>query len=112
MIPPIGNKLSNYFLMNNDILYLSDFLDDNNNLLSYPDFLEKWGILDSNLKSLEYSNIISAIKQFHRPNKNGRDIAFVDSDVNHDILVIIINFWSFIFWQYPGLTPFPIYLYY
>ena len=41
-----------------------------------------WDFLDSDLQIYEYNNIISALKQFHRPNKKGRDITFVEIDSN------------------------------
>ena len=82
LIPPIGSKLCNYYLMNNDINYLSDFTNDDYSLLSYTDFIIKWDISVDNLPRYEYKNILSAINSFNIPNRQGRDISTVERKTN------------------------------
>ena len=61
-ITDMGRKLDNKLLIDNNILYLSDFIDSEGNVLPYLLFRYKFGI-SNELKTTDYLNIKLAIRR-------------------------------------------------
>ena len=82
MIPPIGEKLWNEYLIHNDINYISDFMaEDDSSLLNHTDFIRLHNLDSFYLPVSAYNNITSAIGSFNWPNKKNRDIDYMNKDL-------------------------------
>ena len=93
MIPPIGNPIKNDYLIDNNVYYISDFLDLNDhnncyhhndfydNFYDYSAFLDKWQLNPESFSNRNYDDIISAIKTYNWPSRPDRNILNLAEDV-------------------------------
>ena len=77
MIPPRGSHIWHSGLIENNILYVSDFINDMGGLLKYNEFLLTRNIDHRVITSRDYNNIYNCIKHFNRPSTTNRDISKV-----------------------------------
>ena len=83
------NTIWNSYLINNNILFISDFIDISGNILSYDQFMSKYSHIEAlSFSKSDYLPIRMTLKCFHNPNNPIKSI----SNVDHN----------------PGLPPFSI----
>ena len=82
-ITDIGARLWNENLIRLNILYISDFItDDYMEVLSYPDFLNKWKLDRIVITSQNYVDIKMAIRRYNCPATSAKSISKVESSTN------------------------------
>ena len=80
MITDIGSRLWNQALIDKNILYISQFLTENGEVMTYHQFKSKWNI--SELTSLDYVNIKMAIRRFDCPDNRNKNIRYIDPEIS------------------------------
>jgi len=81
-ITDIGAKLWNPLLINKNILYLSQFVNENGEVVSYDQFISKWEIGAQDLTRTEYATIRMAIPRFNCPNSKSKNISLIDPEIS------------------------------
>ena len=81
-ITDIGANLWNSFLIDKNILYLSQFITERGEVMSYNQFRDKWDILPRELSSLEYATIKLAIRRFNSPSTRNKNITLIDPEIS------------------------------
>ena len=80
--PPIGHKLWNPYLIDKNILYVSDFIKPGDNeIYSYLEFLEIYELDKFYLPRNDYSAITSALKLYNRRGIPSRNIHNLQTDL-------------------------------
>ena len=64
------------------VLYITDFLSDSRNILSYNEFLHKWDITRSQFSTNNYVDIKMALRRYDCPTTSSKSLRFVESNVN------------------------------
>ena len=81
LLPPIGIKLWNSYLIDKDILFLSDFISPcGTKLFKYDEFIDHWNLDTFYLSRNEFHKVTSALKQFNRK-KATRNIFNLRDDI-------------------------------
>ena len=63
-ITDIGSRIWNKELISRDIIYISDFLNSDNSLMSYKQFRIKWNLEITDISSNAYVDIKMALRNF------------------------------------------------
>ena len=87
VITDIGSKFWNDILIDRNIIYLSDFVSEEGNLLSFQQFLRKWGQTSSIISSTQYASIKLGIRRFNNTNTFTSNITFIDTQLS-------LRFWG------------------
>ena len=82
VITDIGAKLWNIFLISKGIIYLSHFVLENGELMTYNQFITKWDLDVRDLSKTEFATIRMAIRRFNCPNSKGKNISLLDPDIS------------------------------
>lgn len=77
-ITDIGSSLWNTELIYKGIMYLTDFITENGDILPYPNFLRRWGLSNRQVSTTNYASIKLAIRRFHNPNTSTRNTSTVN----------------------------------
>ena len=81
-ITDVGARLWNMNLINQGIMYITDFLNDSFVILNYRDFLSKWGLNVDTISSIEYVNIKMALRRYDCPSIASKSISLVETKIN------------------------------
>ena len=82
VITDIGAKLWNSLLISKSIIYLSHFVLENGELMTYNQFMTKWDLDVRDLSKTEFATIRMAIRRFNCPNSKGKNISLLDPDIS------------------------------
>ena len=82
LITDVGSRLWNETLINIGVLYVTDFLTDSGDILSYNEFLRKWDLMSSQLSTNKYVNIKMALRRYDCPTVQSKSLRHVESKVN------------------------------
>jgi hypothetical protein len=85
-ITDIGSKMWNEALIQRGIIYLSDFMGSDFEILSYNEFRQKHSIQLSSLTATQYVSIKLAIRRFNNPNCANKCIERVDKTISLDVI--------------------------
>ena len=77
----LSSTMWNYPLISRGILYISDFLGEDNSLTSYGNFCERWNLYTDQISSKTYVDIKMAIRSFNCPSVKNRDISRMNIDI-------------------------------
>ena len=82
LITDIGAKLWNDYLINRGLLYLSDFLSEDNQVLNYNSFISKHHISTRTITPSIYLNIKMAIRRYDCPAVTSKSLAMINQEIN------------------------------
>ena len=80
-ITDVGSRFWNDQLINRDILYLSQFLDNHDRILSYNQFKRRYNINSNIISSNDYVAIKLGIRRFDHPTRNTHSVAMIREDL-------------------------------
>ena len=80
-ITDLSSTMWNDPLISRGILYISDFLGEDNSLTSYGNFCERWNLYTDQISSKTYVDIKMAIRSFNCPSVKNRDISRMNIDL-------------------------------
>ena len=81
-ITDIGSKFWNAVLISKNIMYLSQFVNENGEAMSYEQFITKWDLRVHDLNRTEFATIRMAIRRFNCPNSQSKNISLIDPDIS------------------------------
>ena len=81
-ITDIGAKLWDDYLISKGIFYISDFLNENNQVLDYQDFVRQHSINRSSFTRSDYLPIKMAIRRYNCPSVVAQSIEVIDVNIN------------------------------
>ena len=81
-ITDIGSKFWNALLISKNIMYLSQFVNENGEVMSYEQFITKWDLRVHDLNRTEFATIRMAIRRFNCPNSQSKNISLIDQDIS------------------------------
>ena len=68
-------------LISRDILYISDFINNDNSLMTYSQFRNKWNLDITDISSKAYVDIKMALRNFNCPSVAQRNITQINKGV-------------------------------
>ena len=80
-ITDIGSRIWNKKLISRDILYISDFINNDNRLMTYSQFRNKWNLDITYISSKAYVDIKMALRNFNCPSVAQRNITQINKEV-------------------------------
>ena len=80
-ITDIGSRIWNKKLISRDILYISDFINNDNSLMTYSQFRNKWNLDITDISSKAYVDIKMALRNFNCPSVAQRNITQINKEV-------------------------------
>ena len=80
-ITDIGSRIWNKKLISRDILYISDFINNDNSLMTYSQFRNKWNLDITDISSKAYVEIKMALRNFNCPSVAQRNITQINKEV-------------------------------
>ena len=80
-ITDIGSRIWNKKLISRDILYISDFINNDNSLMTYSQFRKKWNLDITDISSKAYVDIKMALLNFNCPSVAQRNITQINKEV-------------------------------
>ena len=86
-IPGNSSLLWNNFLISKTILYASDFIDNQGQILSYNNFRYKFNIRVDSLTKTESAHILLALRNFHSNVDPLKSVKNIDIDISLSILL-------------------------
>ena len=67
-------------LLDKNIYYISHFVTEEGEIMTYNQFLNKWEIRSSELSSTEYASIRLALRRFNCPNTYTKNVKYIELD--------------------------------
>ena len=80
-ITDIGSRIWNKKLISRDILYIADFINNDNSLMTYSQFRNKWNLDITDISSKAYVDIKMALRNFNCPSVAQRNITQINKEV-------------------------------
>ena len=74
------NTIWNNYLISNNVFFISDFIDNSGNILSYEQFMSKNSLDALSFSKSDYLPTKMTIKCFHNPNNPTKSISNLDHD--------------------------------
>ena len=80
-ITDIRSRIWKKKLISRDILYISDFINNDNSLMTYIQFRNKWNLDITDISSKAYVDIKMALRNFNCPSVAQRNITQINKEV-------------------------------
>ena len=82
-VPGVGQNIPfNEPLINKNILYISDFVDENGQFRTYDRFRYHYNIRQQSFTKTEYANIVIALRRFHSQSNNKKSLSNIGENIN------------------------------
>ena len=82
-MPGVGQNIPfNEPLINKNILYISDFVDENGQFRTYDRFRYHYNIRQQSFTKTEYANIVIALRRFHSQSNNKKSLSNIGENIN------------------------------